>query len=232
MKTVGATLVSEGIHSRDVFRRTLAILPHVDPTPSAMKTDLGRLFAAAGGVSRVTPSHQRAAGLSACKTPTVLPAWPALLRSALTPALGLVVSSLSVKSRTTTQSAAALLVPSATPSHVAHRNRSLWNRHLRWTPATLHHVAPMQSAGSVQVKQSVLVSGITRGTHWLPANPNVCSIMIALVIRHVSAQNVSTPALEPVVSMPIAPSPTTTPSAPATRDTQETHSPSALPSPR
>ena len=147
MKTVGATLVSEGIHSRDVFRRTLAILPHVDPTPSAMKTDLGRLFAAAGGVSRVTPSHQRAAGLSACKTPTVLLAWPALPRSASTPAPGPAVFSRCVRCRTTTPSAAAPLAPSATHSHVAHRNRSLWIHRLRWTPATHHHVVQMQSAG-------------------------------------------------------------------------------------
>jgi hypothetical protein len=196
MRTVGVTLASGEIRSRVVFLRTLATRPHADPTPSVMKTGLGKLFAAVGGASRVTPSQQRAAELSACKTQTVLLAWPALPRSALTLALGLAVFSLSVKSRTTTPSAAALLVPSVTPSHVAHRNQSLWIPHLRWTPATLHHVAPMQSAGLVQAKQSVLVSGIIRVTHWLPANPNVFSITIALMTRHVSAQNVLTLALE------------------------------------
>ena len=232
MRTVDATLASEEIRSRVVFLRTLATLPLADPIPSAMKTGLGRLFAAVGGASRVTPSQQRAAERSACKTQTVLLAWPALPRSALTPAPGLVVSSLSARSRTTTPSAAALLVPSATPSHVALRNQSLWIPHLRWTLATLHRVAPTQNAGLAQAKQSVLVSGITRVTHWLPANLNVFSTTIALVTRHVSAQNVSTLAREPVESMLGALSPTTTPSARAMRDTQEIRSPSALPSPR
>ena len=230
MRTVDVTQASGEIRSRVVFLRTLATLPPADPIQSAMKTGLEKLFAAVGGASRVTPSQQRAAELSACKTQTVLLAWPALPRSALTPALGLVVFLLSVKSRTTTPSAAALLVPSATPSHVALRNQSLWIPHLRWTLATLHRVAPTQNAGLAQAKQSVLVSGITRVTHWLPVNPNVFSITIALMTRHVSAQNVSTPALEHVALMPSAQCKTTTPSVRAIRDTPEILSPSVQPS--